>query len=409
MNFNEKLKNYSNIILTKGINIQEGDKIEIRASLDDVDFARLIMKEAFELGAENVDINWTDYESQKIKFQLAPKKIFKNVPEWEIKKYKDYIDEGWSVINLSAPDPEVFKDVDSKLLGEWSQVKSKALEFVQKKLTSFENKWTIALAASKPWAKKVFPDLSEDEAYNKLWDYIFKCTRVDKPNYEELWSNHINILKNKYNYLTDKKFVKFKYKGPGTDLEVGMIDNGKWFGAVTKGPKDVDVMPNIPTEEICTSPNKYMTQGKVQSTMPLVYNGNVIKDLWFEFENGKVVDFGASEGKDLMSTFLDTDEGAKYLGEVALVPVNTPIYQLDTLFYNTLYDENASCHLALGDALPMCLEGGINGMTEEEKDKIGFNESTVHLDFMIGSEELDIIGIMPNGEEEYIFKNGRWA
>jgi aminopeptidase len=409
MDFNEKLKNYSNIILTKGISVQDGEKIEIRASIDDAEFARMLMEEAFKLGAENVDIRWIDFESQKIKLQKAPKKIFKEVPEWEIKKYKDYIGDGWSVINLSAPDPEVFKDVDSKLLGEWSQVKSKAFKFMQKKLTSFENKWTIALAASKPWAKKVFPDLNEDEAYKKLWDYIFKCTRVDRENYKELWENHVGTLKSKYNYLTNKGFVKFRYEGPGTNLEVGMIEKGKWFGAVTKGPNNVDVMPNIPTEEICTSPNKYMTNGRVQSTMPLVYNGNVIKDLWFEFKEGKVVDFGASEGEELMGTFLDTDEGAKYLGEVALVPVNTPIYQLDTLFYNTLYDENASCHLALGDALPMCLEGGVAEMSDEDKDKIGFNESTVHLDFMIGSEDLNIVGVLPNGEEEYIFKNGKWA
>jgi len=409
MEFKEKLENYAEIILKKGINVQKDEKIGVRASIDDAEFVRLLMKKAFELGAENVFIQWVDYYSDRIKLNNAPNKIFQSMPEWEIKKYHEFADEGWSIISISAPDPEVFKDVDSKLLGKWSQVKSKSLDFFQKKLTSFENKWTIALAASKPWAKKVFPDLDEDEAYSKLWDYIFKCTRVDNPNYNDLWSDHITILKSKYNYLTEKEFVKFRYEGPGTDLEVGMIDKGKWFGAVTKGPNNVYVMPNIPTEEICTSPNKFMTNGKVQSTMPLVYNGNVIKGLWFEFKEGKVIDFGASEGQELMQTFLDTDDGAKYLGEVALVPVNTPISELDTLFYNTLYDENASCHLALGDALPMCLKGGVSEMSEEEKDKIGFNESTVHLDFMIGSEELNIIGILPNGEEEYIFKNGRWA
>lgn len=408
MEFKEKLENYADIILKKGINVQKDEKIEIRASIEDADFARLLMRKAFDLGAENVFINWIDFYSDKIKLNNAPNRIFENVPKWEIQKYKEYVEGGWSVISLSAPDPEVFKDVDSKLLGQWSQVKSKALKFFQKKLTAFENKWTIALAASKPWAKKVFPELSEDEAYCKLWDYIFKCTRVDKVNYENLWAEHISVLKNKYNYLTEKEFIKFRYEGPGTDLEVGMINQGKWFGAVTKGPKNVDVMPNIPTEEICTSPNKYMTNGKVQSTMPLVYNGNVIKDLWFEFKEGKVIDFGASEGQELMQTFLDTDEGAKYLGEIALVPVDTPIYKLNTLFYNTLYDENASCHLALGDALPMCLEG-VSEMSDDEKDNVGFNESTVHLDFMIGTEQLSIIGILPNGEEEYIFKNGKWA
>jgi aminopeptidase len=409
MEFKEKLENYAEIILKKGINVQENEKIEIRSSIDDAEFARLLMKKAFDLGAENVYIKWIDFYSDKIKLKKAPSRIFESMPEWEIKKYHEFADEGWSIISISAPDPEVFKDVDSKLIGHWSQVKSKSLEFFQKKLMAFNNKWTIALAASRPWANKVFPELNEEDAYNKLWDYIFNCTRVDQENYQELWNNHVSNLKNKYNLLTDKGFVKFIYEGPGTNLEIGMIEKGKWFGAVTKGPNNVDVMPNIPTEEICTSPNKYKTNGRVQATMPLVYNGNVIEDLWFEFKDGKVIDFGASKGGDLMETFLDTDEGAKYLGEVALVPVNTPIYQLDTLFFNTLYDENASCHLALGDALPMCLEGGTSGLSEEEKDSIGFNESTVHLDFMIGSEDLNIIGVLPNGDKEYIFKNGKWA
>jgi aminopeptidase len=408
MDFIQKLNNYADIIILKGINLQKGQRVEINSALENREFANLVMKKAFERGAADVIINWVDYEAMKIKYQMAPKEAFDKVSEWEIVKDKRLKDEDWSIVFISSPDPEIFKDVDPAIMGKAVKVKAKAFEQSAQLRMRMQIKWCIALAASEAWAAKVYPEDSKPIAMDRLWDSIFKCTRVDNSNYIELWDKHVENLKQKYIHLNRKQYTKINYKGPGTDLELKTIESSNWIGGGTLAYDNSIVIPNIPTEEIFSVPNKYSANGTVKSTMPLVYNGNVIKNLWFEFEAGKVVNFGADEGRAIIEKFLDTDKGASYLGEVALVPVSSPISKLNTIFFNTLYDENASCHLALGNGVGMCVKG-LGEMTAEEKDEIGFNVSTVHLDFMIGSNEINIIGTKQNGEEELIFKNGEWA
>lgn len=408
MNFEQKLNNYADTIILKGINLQKGQKVEINSSLENRVLANLIMKKAFERGAADVLINWVDYESMKIKYQMAPKEVFENIPEWEIIKDKRLKSEDWCMVFISTPDPEIFKDVDAATIGKAVQVRSKAFEQSAQLRMRMQIKWCIALAASEAWARKVFPEYDTVDAMDKLWDSIFKCTRVDSTNYIELWNKHVGNLQNKYRLLNEKQYRKLSYKGPGTELELKPVEGASWVGGGTCAYDNTIVIPNIPTEEIFSVPNKYSVNGKVKSTMPLVYNGNVIKNLWFEFINGKVVDFGADEGREVIEKFLETDIAACYLGEIALVPVSSPISMLSTTFFNTLYDENASCHLALGNGVGMCVKG-IGEMIAEEKEAIGFNVSTVHLDFMIGSDNLDILGTMENGEEEFVFRNGEWA
>jgi aminopeptidase len=408
MDFKQKLDNYADIIILKGINLQKGQRVEINSSLENHEFANLVMKKAFERGAADVVINWVDYESVKIKYQMAPKEVFDKVAEWEIIKDNRLKAEDWCMVYISSPDPEIFKDVDAAIIGKAIQVKSKALEQTTQLRMRMQIKWCIALAASEAWAKKVFPQNNSSVAMEELWDSIFKCTRVDSSDYIELWNNHVENLQKRYTNLNEKQYIKINYKGPGTELELNIIDGSLWIGGGTAAYDGSIVIPNIPTEEVFSVPNKYSVNGVVKSTMPLVYNGNILKNLWFKFKDGKVVDFGADEGREVIEKFLETDAGSSYLGEVAFVPVSSPISRLNTVFFNTLYDENASCHLALGNGVGMCLKG-IGDMTTEEKERIGFNVSTVHLDFMVGSDKLDIIGTKPNGEEEFIFQNGEWA
>lgn len=408
MDFLQKLNNYADAIILKGINLQKGQRVEINAALENREFANIVMIKAFERGAADVIINWVDYECMKTRYNLAPKEVFESVPDWELVKDKRLKAEDWCLVVISSPDPEIFKEVDPTIIGKAVQVKAKAFEESAQLRMRMEIKWCIALAASSAWAQKVFPENNEGEAMDKLWDSIFKCTRVDAVNYIELWDKHVENLHNKYMLLSGKQYSSINYKGPGTELVVRPLEGSSWVGGGVAAYDKSIVIPNIPTEEVFSVPNKFSATGTVRSTMPLVYNGNVIKNLWFEFKDGKVINFGADEGKAVIEKFLETDPGSCYLGEIALVPVSSPISKLNTIFFNTLYDENASCHLALGNGIGMCVKG-IGEMTNEEKEAKGFNTSTVHLDFMIGSRELDIIGTKPNGEEEYIFRNGEWA
>lgn len=409
MNFNEKLKNYADVIITKGISLKKGQKVEIRASLEDAEFARLLMQRAFDHGAADVNIAWIDYLSRKIKFLNADPELFDNVYDWDQKRMDSLGDEKWCIINIAAPDPEVMKEVDPGTIARWFKSRAKAFERNKMLQMSFETKWIIALGASAPWAEKVFPGLKGIEATEKLWEYIFKVSRADNDDCVQLWDDHLKNLRFRHTSLTEKKFKKLKYTGPGTDFEVELIKDSKWVGGSIPAPDGTDVVPNIPTEEVFTVPSKYTANGTVSCTMPFVYNGNIIDGIKLTFEKGKVVDFSAEKGQELLKTYLETDEGSSYLGELALVPVNSPIYELNTLFFNTLYDENAACHIALGNALSMCINGGVEGMSKDEKEKMGFNSCTVHQDIMIGSDKLDIVGIHHDGQEEYIFKNGKWA
>lgn len=408
MDFRTKLANYADVIITKGVNMLPGQKVEINASIENRDLAILIMEKAFARGAADVLINWVDYEAMKVKYMMAPKEVFETIPEWEKVKDARLKPEEWCMVMISTPDPEIFKEVNPEVLGLAVKTRAQAFEKSAMLRMNMDIKWCIALSVSEAWAMKVFPGVSAEEAVGKLWDYIFKCTRTDFENYGQLWDEHLQNLVDKYTILNHKRFAKLKYQGPGTDFEICPYPGANWVGGGQNAYDGTLVVPNMPTEEVFNVPAKFSAKGRVSSTMPLVYNGNIIKDLWFQFEDGKVIDFGASEGKDVMAKFLETDEGARYLGEIALVPVSSPISNLNTVFFNTLYDENASCHLALGNGISMCAKE-TSTMTKEEKHAAGFNHSTVHLDFMIGSKDLNIVGVLADGTEVNIFCQGEWA
>ncbi|MGL5244459.1 MAG: aminopeptidase, partial [Sarcina sp.] len=320
-----------------------------------------------------------------------------------------YAKEGACFLSISASDPELLKDVEPTKIATFRKASSIASKEFSERLMSNENCWSIVSIPTIGWAKKVFPDSSSEEAIEKLWNEIFKIVRVDTENPVKAWYEHTKNLSNKMNFLNNQNLKSVHFKNSlGTDLTIELADTHLWVGGAEKSQNGVEFIANMPTEEVFSMPKKTAVNGIVYSSKPLNYAGNIIDNFSLTFKNGKVIDFNAKKGYETLKHLLDTDEGAKYLGEVALVPFNSPISNSGIIFYNTLYDENASCHLALGKAYSACVKNGEN-LSEESLAKLGANNSLTHVDFMIGTSDLSITGLTIDNKEVKIFNNGNWA
>lgn len=402
------LEKYARLIVKSGVNIQRNQTLVITSPLECADFTRIITKIAYEEGAKDVMVEWVDELLSKIKFLYAPEEAFKEFPEWQKEFYLSYAREGAAFITIDAKDPELMKDVNPERISTSSKVRSSALKEYANRKMSGKNSWCIAAFPTKAWAKKVFPDVSEDEAVEKLWNAIFKITRIDEDNDSAIsWKRHMRNLKINSDFLNSNEFKYMHYKNSlGTDLKIELPENHIWISGSAYTPEGIEFSANIPTEEIFTLPKKSGVNGKVVSSMPLSYNGSIIEKISLTFKNGRIVDFYAEKGYEVLKELIETDEGSHYLGEVALVPYNSPISKLNTMFYKTLFDENASCHLAIGAAYP-CIKN-IESMSSEEIRSLEINDSNIHVDFMIGTEDLEIMGITRTNEEIPIFKNGNF-
>ena len=408
-NFNALLDKYANLCVKVGINIQKDQPLVITAPVEGAEFVRLLAKHAYEAGAKEVHVNWNDDELTRMKFEYAPMEVFENFPKWYADGMEDYAEKGAGFISISARDPYLLKGIDSKKIAANNKASSIGLKKFREYTMNDLNSWCVISIATKKWAKRVFPDVSDEEAVEKLWDAIFKALRIYEEDPVEAWKKHLKNIEDKVNFLNEKNFKKLYYKSSnGTDLEVELPEGHIWAGGGGKNSKGVYFVANMPTEEVFTLPHKYGVNGVVYSSKPLNYGGNLINNFSLTFKDGKVVDFTAEEGYDVLKDLLDLDEGAKRLGEVALVPHDSPISNSNIIFYNTLFDENASCHFALGKAYPTNLKGGPD-MKEEELDKAGVNDSLTHVDFMVGTEDLSIIGETRDGEKVQVFENGNWA
>lgn len=408
-NFENLLKKYANLVVSKGVNLQKDRLLFINSPIECSSFARLLAKEAFKIGAKDVYINYSDELFTRVRFENATVETLSNVPQYEIDKYNYFVDNGASFISISASDPSLFKGIDSKKISSSSKAKSIALRNYSDKLMNNENAWCVISLPTKAWASKVFKDISEDEAINKLWDAIFSVMRLNSEDPNKAWQNHCDNLKENIKKLQDYNFEKLIFKNSlGTNLELELAPNHIWSGGSEFTKDSVEFIANMPTEEIFTTPKRDGINGVVYSTKPLNYGGNLINNFSFTFKDGKIIDFTAEEGFDSLKELLDTDDGARYLGEVALVPYDSPISNSNILFYNTLFDENASCHLAVGKAYPSCIKGG-EDMNDEELLNASSNISLTHVDFMIGSKDLDILGITQDGKEIQVFKDGNFA
>ena len=396
MDFNRNLEKYAELAIKVGVNIQPNQTLLIRTPIECADFVRLAVKSAYKNGARNVFVEWSDEQCSLSRYLYAPDEVFNEFPHWVSDQYVDIAKEGGAFLSIHAANPNLLKDVDPERIANYQKASGIALKEWRSYTLTDKCKWSIVSVPTKPWAHKIFPDVSEEEAVEKLWDLIFKCTRVDNDDPVSAWHEHNENLKEKTDFLNEKNFKTLKYKSAKTDLTIGLPDNHTWESGASIDPNGVNFNPNMPTEEIFTLPHKYQVNGVVHSSKPLVYGGNVIDD------------FSAVKGEETLKNLIETDEGSHYLGEVALVPYSSPISDTNVVFYNTLYDENASCHLALGSAYATCIKGGAD-LPKEEYDKYGINDSLTHVDFMIGSPDLDIVGETHNGETIQIFKDGNWA
>lgn len=402
------LTKYAELIIKIGVNLQQDEELVINAPITNAEFVRIIAEEAYKAGSKKVTVLWNDEKLSKIKYIYEDISTLTDIPKWVIESREYVVDKKAAYIAIISSDPEIFADIDSDKLSAASKASRQALRrFMNASMTN-EIKWNLVATPNPAWAKMIRPDLSEKDAIKHLWTLITKAMRLDKEDSVSAWKKHQERLKAVSKTLNDLKIKTLKYKNSiGTDFSID-LPKGYFFTAASEISKDgVEFTANMPTEEVFTAPHRLSANGKVVASMPLFYNGNRVEDFWFIFKDGKVVDYDAKVGKDILTKLLNTDDGARHLGEVALVEYDSPIQNLNTLFYNTLFDENASCHLALGRAYP-CIEGA-EKLNEEEQLTAGLNSSLEHVDFMIGTKNLDIIAIDYNGKQTQIFKNGNFV
>jgi len=404
---NNIIKKYAELAVKMGINIQDNDILVINSPIETAEFARVITEEAYNSGAKEVIVHYSDQKLTKIKLKNSTIETILDVPEWLAESYNYYARKAATFISISASDPDGLKGISVEKIGSYQKGRSLALKEYYESAMNNKCRWCVLSVPTLAWAKKVFPNESDDTAMKKLWNAIASATRINTDNPIAQWNSHNKNLSEKISFLNETNFKSLSIKSiSGTNLTVELPQNHLWAGGSEKDVNGIAFNANMPTEEVFTLPKKTGVNGVVYSSKPLSYGGNLINNFSLTFKDGKVIDFTAEEGYDILKQLLETDEGAKYLGEVALVPWDSPISNSNLIFYNTLFDENAACHLALGKAYP-CLKDA-NKLSKEELASLGVNDSLIHVDFMIGTKDLDIVGLTYGNDEIQIFSNGNW-
>ncbi|MFV0440657.1 MAG: aminopeptidase [Lachnospirales bacterium] len=411
MNFQEKLRLYAKTAVRVGVNLKPNQDLVVNASVECLEVARLVVEEAYEAGAKTVTLKLLDDYITYLRYKKAPDTSFEDeVPPYQIAESKYRLDNKCAFLTIKSTDPELLKDCDPKRVSGWSKKMSIAMEENSARLMNNESQWLVLTAPTKSVSTLIFPNETPEKAMELHWEEIFKACRIDTPDPVVAWKEHQNAIHAKVDWLNEMNFdsLQFVNSDKSTNINIGLVKNHVWAGA---GDTTVDghpFMPNLPTEESFCMPDSQNVNGVVKSTKPLNYQGNLIDNFTLTFKDGKVVDFTAETGYEALKNMLDADEGARRIGEVALVPDDSPISNSGLIFYNTLFDENASCHLALGRAYPTNIKGG-SEMSKEELIKNNANSSIIHVDFMIGSADLNITGIKSDGKEVPVFVSGNWA
>ena len=393
-----------------GVNVQKDQMVVVRGTTETKELIREIAEQAYLAGAKSVIVQWSDDYVSKSSLMHQSIETLETIPKWIIEQNMYFVEQGACFISVTSPIPGLNKEVDPIKAQKAGIAAQKALGFFREHLMGNKVQWTIVAAPNAIWAKQVFPKLDDDAAVEALWEAIFDASRVriDNDPIEE-WANHNETLLKHNQVLNQYNFKELRFKNSlGTDLTVQLVENHVWAGGGEVALNGTYFNPNIPTEETFTMPYKWGTKGKVVSTKPLNYQGKLIEDFYLIFKEGKVVEFDAKKEKGALQNLLDTDEGSRYIGEIALISHVSPISNTNILFLNTLFDENASCHMALGRAYPMNVKNGVNTPIEQ-LEKIGYNNSMVHSDFMFGSEDMEIIGLTQDGKEVHVFKNGNFV
>ncbi len=406
---NEKLQEYAQLLVRVGLNVRKRQTLVISAPVECADFARLCAAEGYEAGCREVVMNWHDDAMARMKYLRADDAIFDEVPLWRRHFFNDYALEGAAYLAISASDPENFKGVESGRIVRAQQASGKALRDFDRLQMRGGFPWCIASIPIPSWAKRVFPGVSEAEAMDRLWDAIFQTVRISGDGKcVDKWRAHLEVLHERMEKMNALNFKSLHYTNSlGTDLTVELPEGHIWEAGDDVTLSGRSYIANIPTEELFTSPVKTGVNGVVYSAMPLVHDGNIIDKFHFVVKDGKIVEVHAEQGEETLKAAVTLDEGASYFGEVALVPYDSPISNQKILFYNTLFDENAACHIAFGEAYP-CLKGG-QQMTKEELKARGLNDSITHVDFMVGTPDLSIVGTTHDGRKVPVFVNGNFA
>lgn len=410
----ELLRKYAEAVVKVGLNLRPGQRlIMTNATARGVPpparpFVHEVAKAAYAAGARYVDVIWGDEEMMRIRLQYAPADSLSDYPKWHVNGIMNIIKNGDALLSIYANDPDVYRGLDADRVAAMQKAHLQNSETISMSVTRNAVNWCVVAAASPAWAAKIFPDLKPKEAEEKLWQAIFETTRVTQPDPVAAWQEHIRSLKKRSGYMQAKNYTALHYKSPGTDFTFGLPRGHKWISAQSLAENGIVFTANMPTEEVFTLPDRHRADGTVAATFPLSYSGTLIEDFSVTFENGRIVKVNARKNEAILQKLVDTDEGSKRLGEVALVPASSPIARRGHLFYNTLFDENASCHIAIGRAYRFTLTGG-EELTDEEFNAAGGNTSLTHVDFMIGSPQMDIDGICEDGTREPVMRQGEWA
>ena len=404
------LQKYAKLAVKVGINIQKGQILVVNSPVACYELTREIARSAYEEGASYVMVRWSDDVITKDYYTFAPMDVITEVPEYVISQSHYIVDKGAALLSITAPTPGLMKDVDGSKLLASAKASNEKLSFMRKHTMANGTQWLVLAAPTVAWAEKVFPGLKGEEATDKLWAAILSACRVTENNDPiQEWNDHMDRLAKHNKMLNEYDFECLRFKnGVGTDLEVKLVEGHIWGGGGEDSQKGVYFAPNIPTEETFTMPHSHGVNGKVVATMPLNYQGKLIEDFYLVFKDGAVVEYGAKKEEDALKSLIELDEGSKRLGEVALISHDSPISNMNILFYNTLFDENASCHLALGNAYPMNMKDS-DKMTEDELMNKGYNKSSTHVDFMFGSSDMEIVGVKKDGTIVKVFEKGNFV
>ena len=403
-----RLDRLAAVAVRTGLGLQPGQELVMTAPLDAVPLARAITREAYKAGASLVTLLYTDEEAALARFEHAQPAAFDTAAGWLYEGMASAFRNGAARLAIAGDDPSLLAGQDAEKVARANRARSKAYVPALELIAGFATNWTIVSAATPAWARTVFPDETPEAAVAKLWDAIFAASRVENADPVAAWATHNGELRRRTQTLNARRFDGLRFTGPGTDLTVGLADGHEWHGGATTAKNGIVCNANIPTEEVFTTPHKLRVEGHVTSTKPLSYQGTLIEEIQVRFEAGRIVDAKAKRGAEVLHKVLETDEGAARLGEVALVPNSSPISASGLLFYNTLYDENAASHIALGQAYSKCIVGGLD-MGEDELVRRGCNRSLIHIDWMIGSGAVDVDGLGADGGATPVMRKGEWV
>jgi len=403
-----KLDRLGEVAVKVGLGLQAGQELVMTAPIEALPLVRRITEHAYKAGASLVTTLFSDDEMTLMRFRHAPDGSFDVASSWLYEGMASAFRNGAARLAVAGDNPALLSGQDAGKVARANRARSKAYQPALDLIAGFDINWTIVSYASPAWAKTVFPNEPDSIAVAKLWDAIFAASRVDRLDPIAAWQEHNRALHARTAVLNAKRFAALHFRGPGTDLKVGLADDHEWEGGASTAKNGIVCNPNIPSEEVFTTPHKDRVEGTVRSTKPLSYQGTLIEDIQVRFEAGRIVEASARTGEDVLKKVLETDEGAARLGEVAIVPHSSPISASGLLFYNTLYDENAACHIALGQAYAKCIRGG-DTMSPDELAEKGANRSLIHIDWMIGSGEVDIDGVAADGSAEPLLRQGEWV